>query len=41
VSYPDDRLHLATWQQVRRWLGSRQEPLCRLACEALDENDWL
>jgi hypothetical protein len=36
-----DSLHLATWQQIRAWLGRRQEPLCRLACEALDENDWL
>jgi hypothetical protein len=34
-------LHLATWQQVRGWVGSRQEALCRLACQALDENDWL
>ena len=41
VAYPADRLHLATWQHLRSWLGSRQEPLCRVACQALDENDWL
>jgi len=41
VSCPADRLHRATWQEIRKWLGRRQEPLCRLACEALDENDLL
>jgi hypothetical protein len=41
VRHPTDRLHLATWQEIRSWLGARQEPLCRLACHALDENDWL
>jgi len=41
ISYPDDHLHLATWQEIRKWLGSRQEPLCGLACQALDENNWL
>jgi hypothetical protein len=41
VRHPADHLPLATWQEIRRWLGSRQEPLCRLACQALDENDWL
>ena len=41
VAYPVDRLHLATWQHIRRWFGSRQEPLCRVACQSLDENDWL
>jgi len=41
ISYPDGHLHLATWQQIRGWLGSRQEPLCGLACQALDENNWL
>jgi len=41
ASCPADRLHRATWQEIRKWLGSRHEPLCRLACHALDENDWL
>jgi hypothetical protein len=41
VSHPVNRLHLATWQQIRAWLGACNEPLCRLACEAIDENDWL
>ena len=41
VCHPPERLHLVTWQQIRAWLGRRQEPLCRVACEALDENDWL
>jgi hypothetical protein len=41
VNHPAARLHLATWQQIRQWLGSRPEPLCRLACQAIDENDWL
>jgi hypothetical protein len=41
VSCPADCLHRATWQEIRKWLGRRQEPLCRLACEALDENDLL
>lgn len=41
VSLPPARLHLATWQDVQKWLGRRQEPLCRKACHALDENDWL
>jgi hypothetical protein len=41
VSHPAHHLHLVTWQEIRRWLGRRQEPLCRMACEALDENDWL
>jgi hypothetical protein len=41
VTHPVKRLHLATWQQIREWLGRQQEPLCRLACEALDENNWL
>lgn len=41
ISCPDDHLHLATWQQIRGWLGCRHEPLCRSACHALDENDWL
>ena len=41
VNLPPARLHLATWQDVQKWLGRRQEPLCRKACHALDENDWL
>lgn len=41
VSHPVDHLHLATWQRIREWLGRRQEPLCRKACHAMDENDWL
>jgi len=41
VRHPADHLHLATWQRIREWLEGRQEPLCRLACHALDENDWL
>ena len=41
VRHPEDHLHSATWQQIRGWLGCRQEPLCRLACRAMDENDWL
>jgi hypothetical protein len=41
VSCPADRLHRATWQEIRKWFGRRQEALCRLACEALDENDLL
>ena len=40
VTHPVDHLHLATWQRIREWLG-RQEPLCRKACHAMDENDCL
>jgi len=41
VSYPDDHLHVATWQQIGGWLSSRPEPVCQLAHHAVDENDWL